>query len=155
MFLKPFFSSLAILLSLAVSSCSGVDSSEVVISCGNEINQDQVMVLDLRSLGSQPDLVTDFVSERVGAYRLITTQPIGIPLGNSKRTGSHDYIQANHPTEGMDGIGVAQIEAALRGCNLVLALEQKIVAPKGGPNNSSFNRTGVRVWVVHFGMREV
>ena len=133
----------SIMMILAISACSSTDNFKKSISCGKQIQPDDVMILDLRPLGDQPDRVEDFVTEKVGAYQLITTQPIGIPTGGA--------------SNGIEGIGNARNEAATRGCNLLLALELKVVPPKFGgysTSRSSGLPAGRRAWIVHLGMRK-
>lgn len=88
MFLKPYFP-LAVLLGLAVGSCSGVDPSEEAHACGTQISMDHVTVVDLRPVVNEPEQVEEFIRDQVGEYRLTTTKPIGVNVRNSKRFVSH------------------------------------------------------------------
>jgi len=146
----------SIILSLAISACSSVDNAERALSCGKQIQPDDVRILDLRPLGDQPDRVSDIVTDKVGAYQLITTQPMGIPVGGA-RCSNFDCIEADTAINGIEGIGNARNEAAMRGCNLLLALDLKLVPPKEGGysiSKSSGTPTGRWAWIVHLGMRE-
>lgn len=145
-----------IVLSLAISACSNIHSVKSPTSCGKQIQPADVVVLDLRPIGDQPDLIADFIAEKVGAYQLITTQPIGVPVGGA-RCSSLDCLEEDTAINGVKGTSKARDEAAMRGCNLVLALELKVVPPKGGGYSispSSGRPAGNWVWVVHLGMLE-
>lgn len=143
----------AVLLGLAITSCSSVESAKETTSCGNAIEPEQVTILDLRALASQPDRVPEYVTEQIGAYELITSQPIGILVGGS-RCSYYDCIEEGKAIDGIEGINNARYEAALRGCDLLLALELKVIPPKGGGysiSSSSGRPKGNWAWIVHMG----
>ena len=123
-------------LAAITAACSSIMPRSSGPDCGPPIERGAVRVLDLTSYGMQEGLIDDAVRNAVGAYRLMTEEPVWIP----KRSAT-----GNPGTPG--SIASAQQVAADWGCNLLLLLDTKMT------RNELLmqGRNEEQVWLVHAG----
>lgn len=122
--------------------------SRVFPDCGAPVEETAVQVLDLRGLGLEGDGLAEYVTSRVGSYRLFTQEPIAVGKGPRKRA-RFDPALREQP-ESPEGIGRSISEAAERGCDLVLVIGALSVPPSVGEAGSRTGNYSER-WLVHMG----
>jgi hypothetical protein len=109
-------------LAIALAALFGTSVSAQIIRpdswqmCGPEIHTDQVMVLDLRSfggrdIGGQRAFINKHAGNYVAAHKDLLTVIVPRPVST---------------TDADDPLGQSQIEAAKRGCDLVLVYRTEI-----------------------------
>ena len=100
------------------------------IDCGPPISPNDVTVLDIDRFGEDSAAVEQYVRERVGAFRLLTPQPVGVPLRKQDLEAGGPGAQAR-----------ATDRAAEQGCDLLLVMHQDRVKV-GYSNPSASNQAG-------------
>lgn len=133
------FVSLASLVVMVTAACSWLTPKSTGPDCGPKIDRGAVRVLDLTAYDMQERLIDDAVRKAVGAYRLMTAEPVWIPKRSA--TGSNG-------TPG--SIAAVQSVAADWGCDLLLLLDTKMT------RNELLvqGRNEEQVWLVHAGRIE-
>jgi len=120
------------LLAVAVlAACSTAKApSGRWIDCGPPISPDDVTVLDIGRFGDDSAAVDRHVREQVGAFRLYTQEPVGIPLRKQDLEAGGSGAQQR-----------AVERAAEQGCDLLLVMQQDRVKV-GYSNPSASNQAG-------------
>jgi len=101
----------AFLLSALSAETASADRPRADSRCGQKISMRDVLVLDLEHLRSQPEMAQDFVVERAGKFKLLTTELDEI---RTRSRPSRDPDSA---------IRRARKLGAEHGCDLVLVLK--------------------------------
>lgn len=119
---------------LAIISCAGCSTAKAPsgswIDCGPPISPDDVTVLDIGRFEEDSAAVEQHVREQVGAFRLFTPQPVGVPLRKQDLEAGGHGAQAR-----------ATARAAEQGCDLLLVMHQDRVKV-GYSNPSVSNQAG-------------
>ena len=101
----------AFLCSALVAETAGADRPRADSRCGQKISMRDVLVLDLEHLRGQPDIAQDFVFDRAGEFRLLTTE-------------LEEIITRSRPSRDPESvIRRARKLGAEHGCDLVLVLK--------------------------------
>ncbi|MEJ8569150.1 hypothetical protein [Elongatibacter sediminis] len=131
---------LTLTLTLALSAgCSTVSSilphgPEPV--CGSAIHRGSVRVLDMTAYELNETRISAAIEERVGAYRILTDEPVWIP----KRSTHGESAYAGN-------IATVQSIAGEWGCNLLILLDTRM--ERTSVRTQSRNES--RVFLVHAG----
>ncbi len=119
-----------------LASCSAFDPKSTNPYCGEAIDYQQVMVVDMTSFDMQESTVSSALQAKLGNYRLVTVKPVQVP---------RDYAYWN--SRNINGIAGAKSEAAQWGCNLLVLMEVKAARSSVGKQA----RNEERAWMVHVG----
>lgn len=124
-----------------LTACAGNAPSREGPSCGAPIEPEQVLVLDVEPAGTNPDLVDRYVRAQAGPYRLVTSEPVGLPNGGVPREAGMELF-----------LRLPREDAAARGCDLMLVLGEETDWLAGGSVDDAGGL--VRLVIVHLGVRE-
>lgn len=140
------FALLLVSTTLLSAGCSnGKAPSGRWIDCGPPVAVENVTVLDIGPFGDDSAAVDRFVRDEVGAYRLFTPQPVGVPVREEEAAG-----------DGSAGAWRARERAAQLGCDLLLLMHGETIR-SGHSNPARSNQAGRNdrpVIVVMMGKRE-
>ena len=100
----------ACVIAMAVSACSTTQSLNVP-NCGPEIEQNDVIVGDLRPFKNREKEIPAYLEAHLGPYTVISENPVLI-----EKTGNHSSV--------FTSTGLATFKAANAGCNLVLVMDE-------------------------------
>jgi hypothetical protein len=118
---KPKLSMICLILCVSSSAWAESESGfklieDVVVSCGDEIKAEEVMVVDLEAVEFDDSGITEYINTKVGTHELATGDPLLIEKifydGSKRRQFMVSY---------------SRHEAAARGCNLLIVLSMDIV----------------------------
>lgn len=125
---------LALGAALAITSFSGCSTAKAPsgswIDCGPALSPGDVTVLDIGRFGEDSAAVERHVREQVGAFRLFTPQPVGVPIR-----------QKDLQPGGTGGQERATARAAEQGCDLLLVMHQDRITV-GYSNPAASNQAG-------------
>lgn len=125
-----------ILLTVTVSGCSKVasllpDGAEPV--CGSAIHRGSVRVLDMTGYKMDEDAISAAIEAEVGAYRIMTDEPVWIPKRSVHGEGAY-----------AGSIATVQAIAGDWGCNLLVLLDTRM----DRTSMRTQSRNEERVWLV-------
>ena len=119
-----------------LGACSAFDPKNTNPYCGESIDYQQVVLVDMTSFDLQEDQINAALQAKFSNYRLVTAKPVQIP---------RDYAFWN--SNNIKGIAGAKTEAAAWGCNLLVLMEVKAARSSVGKQA----RNEERAWMVHVG----